>query len=252
MNDHHSDRLTFCEPSHTYFFDGVKVRRSVSAVWKQFFSLFNAEEVVEKYYDHWASNPTSAYFDLISETQGSDEQKKAAIVALWAQRGSDASRLGTELHGQIEGSLLDMEPPFRSVEFGHFMRWRTEVASRWKCLRVEFRVYHAPSDTAGSIDSLWMTDSGEMIMVDWKRCKPGSLTKKAFRGGKGKGPCKSIEDSPLGHYTCQQVLYATILADEYDVFLDRALLVQLHPEERSYNQFEVELDLDLGRRMLAA
>ena len=252
MDDPYYGRLDFDEPSHTYYIDGRVVRRSVSAVWGSFFPEFNAEEVIEKYFGRWASNPSSAYFELIQATPGSDEEKKKAIVTLWAERGAEASRLGTLLHAEIETSLLGTEPPLLSVEFGHYRRWRAEIASTWTLLKTEWRVYHAATDTAGSIDSLWRTPSGETIIADWKRCGAGKLAKKAFRGQTGSGPCECIEDSPFGHYTCQQILYATILADGYNLVVDRALLVQLHPEGATYQQFEVELDLDLGRRMLAA
>lgn len=245
--------LTFDEQTHTYFWLGVPVRRSVSAVWKQFFEEFDAEATVDKYFERWAGNPTSAYFDLIHETHGSDQTKKAAIMELWANRGTEASRLGTRLHSSIEEDLCGRGGESGDTcEFDHYKQWKSDVSSKWTCLGVETRIYHKHSDTAGSIDSLWKDETGKVVMVDWKRCKPGALTKTAFQGKTGSGPCGNMADTPLAHYSCQQTLYATILHDAYDVIVDRALLVQLHPDESTYNQFEVHIDLDLGRAMLSA
>ena len=86
--------------------------------------------------------------------------------------------------------------------------------------------------------------------VDWKRCRKGALEQKAYRGETGHGPCAALPNTPMGHYTAQQNLYAAILARNYDVNVTSIYLVQLHPDLPTYKHVPVPLLPELATAML--
>jgi hypothetical protein len=67
-------------------------------VWGQYFSKFDAAGTISTYFDRWAVQPSSKYFEAISTgRQGglTDQQIKDGIAHRWNQAGADASAAGT-------------------------------------------------------------------------------------------------------------------------------------------------------------
>ena len=61
-------RAVFDENQHKYYLDAdLLFPVSVSGVWSQYFSKFDGPAIVDKYFNSWASNPASKYFDLIHD-----------------------------------------------------------------------------------------------------------------------------------------------------------------------------------------
>ena len=62
------DRISFDETTHTYTLDGTfRFPVSVSGVWARYFSRFDPNETVGKYYDRWATSPSAKYFTIIND-----------------------------------------------------------------------------------------------------------------------------------------------------------------------------------------
>jgi hypothetical protein len=248
-------RLTFCPVEHAYWWDGVRVSVSVTSVWRSFFPSFDAEATIQTFFASWLANPNSKYAALINYVrllEGADEAaQKQCIASLWKAMGTHAAALGTELHAAIETHLLTGQLPTCIMpELRHYLQWRADVASDWKVFKVEWRIYDDEADVAGSIDSLWTDDTGRLVLVDWKRCGKGKLEQKAYRGETGWGPCAALANTPMAHYTVQQNLYASILARNYGMVVDRIYLVQLHPDLPTYRRIPVPLMPELGGAVL--
>ena len=172
-------RLSFDAAEHVYFWDGKRVPISVSGVWQAHFLHFEAEATVERYFETWALNPTSRYHALLSYlglVVGADEaSQKQAVVALWEAQGRDAAAKGTAMHAAIEAELKGQQTLDASVpEHAQFLRWRAEVAVGWTLLRSEWAIYDDAAQVAGTVDSLWCDDQGQLVIVDFKRSKPGT------------------------------------------------------------------------------
>ena len=250
-------RLAFDAEKHTYEWDGVRVPVSVTGVWESYFPSFNSENTIKTYFVAWKANPNSKYSALIRYldlVHGADvAEQKRAIRDLWEANRTHAAALGTALHAAIEEHLLTGQLPADGTsmpEFCQYLQWRTEVAAAWQPLRAEWRVYDDEADVAGTIDSLWLDGDGNLIIVDWKRCKKGALEQSAYRGETGFGPAAVLPNTSLAHYTMQQSLYTCILARNYDLVVDRAVLVQLHPDLPTYKVVPVPLLNDVATTML--
>ena len=124
------------------------------------------------------------------------------------------------------------------------------MASGWQPLCAEWAIYDDRARVAGTIDSLWRDDKNRLVIVDWKRCKKGALERKPYRGEMGWGPCAALPNTPMGHYTAQQNLYAGILARNYDLTVDEIFLVQLHPTLPTYKSVRVPLLPEMAAAML--
>ena len=156
----------------------------------------------------------------------------------------------------------------RSTEFSRFMQWSLSHPD-WTPYRSEWSVFHEDYKIAGQIDSIWLdTVTGQLIMVDWKRC--GELLsgdtcvqmKQVYNEAKGlhkhpksniPGPCSHLYDVPFNHYLAQQNLYALFLRDQYDIVLESMYLVQLHPDVGdTYNEVMLPIDYEFAQRLLDA
>ena len=105
---------------------------------------------------------------------------------------------------------------------------------------------------AGQIDCVFRdTKTGELHMVDWKRCKKTLDPSEGVVFDRfGKPPCQDWIDNKFFHYVAQQNLYAAILEDAYSVQLASMSLVQLHPNQDSFTLLSVPRCLDVARQML--
>ena len=98
--------LHFAEEDHRYTCWGRVVQRSVTALISSCFpDTFDAEAVTDKYLGRWAADETSKYYGVIQRVAadgGTVADAAAQIRGEWMERGTQASRLGTEMHRLIE------------------------------------------------------------------------------------------------------------------------------------------------------
>ena len=225
-------RIVFHEEAHEYVVDGVKYDASVSAVVHAFFPQFNAAEVIDKYYDGWAYNKKSRYFQLITYIKlvvgiADEAGVKAEIAKCWSANGKDKAGYGTAVHRAIELYLNDEPPPDPvSVEFRQFLDWKA-MHPTWEPYRTEWSIFHEGYGIAGQIDSVWKdTATDTLHMVDWKVV--GVMSSTSDYNEKGFQPFQDLPNTNLHHYAVQQNLYKFFLEEKYDVRLESMRLVQLH------------------------
>ena len=252
----HDARLTFDSEAHAYWWDGVAVSTSVTGLWESFFPSFDPDATIAKFFASWMRNPASKYHALCSYlalVERVDEPaQQHAIKLLWEANRNRAAALGTVLHAQIETHLLTGQLPneeMMTVELKQYVSWRADH-STWRPLRTEMRIYDDRARVAGTLDSLWRDGDGQIVLIDWKRCQPGALDKKAYRGETGWGPCATLANNAMGHYTAQQNVYAAILKRNYDIYVNEIYLVQLHPDMPTYKHVEVPMLPGVATAML--
>jgi hypothetical protein len=258
LNNHSRDeRISFIEESHTYYLDGsVQFPMSVSSVWSKFFAVFDAENIIETYFDKWATNPGSKYYGTIAEGRHcaiSDAEIKIGIATAWHNKGTVSSTLGTHMHRQIELFLNAREFDASTTELTQFKQFIEQwlCPRRWLPFRTEWSIYDDELMIAGQIDSVFKDEHGLLHMIDWKRVEKDMDPHEGECFGRyGSGPCTSLIDNRWSHYAAQQNLYATILADCYDIEISSMWLLQLHESRNSYTIIELPFFRDVARDML--
>jgi len=139
-------------------------------------------------------------------------------------------------------------------QFDNFMKWTDSHGL--KPYRAEWPLFHEPSQTAGTIDSIWVNDEGEYIMIDWKRVPPNeygggmSGSDVAFANRKGFQMCSHMPDTKFSHYAVQQNLYAEILEQRYDFRLTQMYLCQIHPLLSEFLLIQVPRMEEMSKKML--
>ena len=181
-NKHPRDtHIRFEAEGHAYFLKidcqhEIRFPMSVSNVWARYFEKFDAETVIQKYYDRWCDDPSSRYYGNIKEMRRygvADHIIQALIKKEWADAGVIASAQGVNMHRQIELALGGLEFDVSSLEMQHFIQLveRVLVPGGYRVYRTEWAVYDEKVMVAGQIDALFIDASGCFHMVDWKRCK---------------------------------------------------------------------------------
>ena len=154
--------------------------------------------------------------------------------------------------------FIEDEECGESQEFREFRSW---LASKphWTPLRVEWSLFNEELKIAGQLDSLWEDlDTGELIIVDWKRTRTplttnASVLEHQSFGRKGLKQCSHLHDTASSHYYLQQTLYAYLLVSKYELTVRRAALIQLqrHVGDGSFNEVLLETDLKLATSLAA-
>ena len=221
-------RITFDEDSHTYHVDGEKISTSVTKFIHSFFSEFNAEEIINKYYSYWQKNNHKQYGGL----------SKEEILGVWDKERD----LGTEFHAAIEDyyNLLLNKVSYKfwipnriKKEWFQFLQFDEQKGDLMP-YRTEMRVWSKELDLAGSIDMLFKKSNGKFAIYDWKR------TKRIERNGydRGKYPLNDIIDTNFWHYSLQLNMYKFLLEKYYDMEIEEMCLVQMHPNLDGYQVYE--------------
>lgn len=243
-NRHERDeRLGFEEDKHIYIYEGNRLQ-SVSMTIADYFSEFDSE--------YWS--------ERVAKKRSCSQQ---LILEEWACKGCLSAEVGTYMHSQIERSLLgeavEHTYPFiytgtvyqqtEEVDISRELDYFYELIEAYpfaesEVYRTEWRVYDELSGIAGTIDCLLRTQSGQYIMVDWKRSdkigkpKPNKYiftpTRRAY-GSKGLGLLSHLSDTSFIRYSLQQSFYAYILERHYGIKVSEMYLAVLSPSyDRPY------------------
>ena len=217
---------------------------SVSGLWQQYFEKFDPVATTLKYYDNWAENPNSSYFNMISQYRRageSDLQIAQRIRDGWSQKGLVAKAEGTRMHRNIELALGGEVYDGSSVEMRMFRKYAAEWLEPrgWRVYRLEWSIYCSNAMVAGQIDALFVCN-GAYHMVDWKRCsKPLEVWAGAAFHRYGLQPFEDCLDNACNHYFVQQNLYAVILERRYEIRLASMSLCHIHPNYETYHVIEI-------------
>lgn len=242
------------EETHTYYIDGKPCRTSCTGLLKKYFPLFDAEAIVERYFDKWKGDKSSKYGFLIDYLQKvekwNDAFCKKAIIYTWRATGEHASEEGTAMHRDFQYIVERLPPPQGETnEVVQFRGWLSNFCTTYglKPWRAEWNIYFTHPNgcvvVAGQVDLVLqsMYDPGEFFCVDYKRTDPqpkkaGDIT--TLLGDEpitrytewGAPPLAKIPATGFGKYSIQQNVYGYIAATQYGVdFRDRMYLLQVHP-----------------------
>jgi hypothetical protein len=236
-------RISFDEKSHTYHVDGKRVPTSVTSVLKTVTNeeTFDADGIISKNLPGWRRKPHSEYGRMICGL--SDEDARVKIKHAW----SDANRLGTQLHLQLEAAMND-EPCNACEEIS--VEWdmvttalKTAMdANGWMPYRSEFSVFyetdspnadvnHGMCVCAGQLDALFKDNRGEFVIVDLKRVKRPLEDVRPFGGRVCQKPLDKQWANEFVKYSLQQSLYCVMLEQQAGIVVDKAnrFLLQAHP-----------------------
>ena len=154
------------------------------------------------------------------------------IKQLWEDNRVDGSNRGTEAHLQME-LWLNSEPcRNEEPEVANGLRFVKEqlLPLGLKAYRTEWEIHADAEGIAGSIDFVGRLPSGNIVIVDWKRC--GKLKDDVTSSFKKfmHEPLRHLDDCSGAKYTLQLSIYAWILEKYYGEIVEGLALCSLHPD----------------------
>lgn len=229
----------FEEKTHTYYYNGSKVRYSVTQFIKRFHEEFNSEEVSKNY---------ALKHGL----------KQEDVLYEWDRKGRISSSAGTAIHSYLENAKRGKDIPFdiKSVD----PDIQVEVLSRIKTLLPQAKKFH--EDTlnrlfpiqleytvgiediiAGNIDMLcWNQKAQEFQIWDYKNLKEFNTTN--YFNKNMLGAFYWLPECHLSKYSIQLNMYKAILQRQLNIPIGKCYLVHFdytNPEA----QFKIHESLDL-------
>jgi hypothetical protein len=231
INRHQRDsRCKFYPESHTYEID-ESIYRSVTTIISGFFSVFDADDAIQKMKNGRNWNPGNKYWGM----------QDFEIKQLWEEKGIQASEQGTYLHEQIEKFYLD-EKHEEPLEFSHFLDFAKDH-NFLNPYRTEWRIFDEKFKIAGTIDFI-AENNGNLEIYDWKRSlkvinkKSGlPITENPWDSGvKG---LNDTDDTSYNHYVLQLSMYRYLLERNYGILISNMFIVVLHPKYEQYFKVHV-------------
>ena len=151
---------------------GSVPERSCTSLIGSFFPGFDPEAITDRYLERWRDDPSSKYHPQIRsvlEKGGSEADAAARIREEWADRGSEASRMGTAMHRYCEFELNGTPvapPPELEAEVKQYHAWRHSpvvLEYELRAIRTELTVAWRVGERvvcAGQIDALFADKHG--------------------------------------------------------------------------------------------
>lgn len=257
--------ITFEAHNHKYTVFGEAVQHSTTALVKDCFHPFDAQECFNKFYEGWKRNPTSKYYRRIQNvlnSGGTDEDAQGRIQANWSLEGETASRLGTKLHAFCEfrenEEKIECDPEIAPeiAQFEAFKASEWAISRGLECVRTELCVAYRVNGVnacAGQIDALYRDNKGRFYIVDFKRVQnkhPLTMEDTGFSGQMGKGPAAGLPDVQFQHYSLQTAAYNIMLKATHGVDCsDRMYLLRMHRDREKYQLVKC-VDLRKGARTM--
>lgn len=222
QNPHPFDsRIVFNDSNHTYALDGSSTNMmSCTSLKSLFFKKFNADEAVANILksEKYLSDPDYKYFN-----KSSDVIKKE-----W----SNANKLGTHLHSDIENYLNGKKVTNESKEYGYFKSFLQDN-NDLSPYRTEWQIFSELLRLSGTIDAVFKDKEGNYILLDWKRSvvSYGDFDNAKF-------PLDHLKDNTFIQYGIQLNLYRQIVEDYYGIQIKSMFIIELHPDNETYKKIE--------------
>jgi ATP-dependent exoDNAse (exonuclease V) beta subunit len=244
-NAHPRDaNIVFQEEGHKYTIltDPDSAYTSVTTWNHSHFLKFDPDAIIKTMMSGKNWNSKNKYWNMTPDE----------IKTLWEENGKSVSSKGTEMHFQIEcfmnndaanqgythEDLLNQYTPIEdaSLEWTYFLDF-VKNNPTLKPYRTEWLIYDDNIKLAGSIDMVYETPDGDLLIYDWKRSK--DITKTNPWNKSAITECIShLPDTNFWHYSLQLNTYKTILEKKYAKRVTGLFLVKLHPDNPK-NTFEV-------------
>lgn len=220
----------------------------VTILIKNYFSNFDKDIVINKYFEKWKEDENSKYYSLIKNNN--EQDAKNLIKNIWEFSSNLSKRLGTFFHKMIENylksveashsknvldltelykdtdisliktfiphekHLLKIDNTYFEKEFNEFKEWyKNMLLNNWEVYNIEQRMSLELDDTiiVGKPDCIFKRDD-EYLIVDWKRNKENYTTLKNTKYcKKAVEPFSFLPDNKYGEIACQLHFYKKML-----------------------------------------
>jgi ATP-dependent exoDNAse (exonuclease V) beta subunit len=226
--------IEFDEPTHTYTIDGSSDYTSVTTWNHTHFNKFDADKIIDKMMSskNWKK---SKYFGKTANE----------IKTEWDNTRDQAAAAGTKMHYDIECFYNEMKVENDSVEYKYFKDFVNDH-KHLKPYRTEWTVWDSKLKIAGSIDMVFENADKTLSIYDWKRSKK-IIRNKHFEEYSTTDCISHIPDTNFWHYALQLNTYKALIERNYNKKVTKLCLVCLHPNQTSYELFEVpELEEEMS------
>jgi len=238
---HIDSRISFDEPSHTYFLDADDESKkktmslSVTPLVHAPFESFDPDAAI------LAIKRSRAWKNNQHEFQNKTDEE---IKAVWSGSGL----LGTVFHSRAEMYHLKGEIPdfskleeYEKKEFLQFLKFNHEfiLPRGYRPYRTEWRLLSEELDVCGSSDMMYLNPAGNIVIFDWKRTK--DLPRTSYNNKRGAWPLEHLPDSKYWVYSLQLNMYRRMLEQTYGVKVEGMFLVACHEKRDEYLVEEVSV-----------
>jgi len=223
MHENYEDNHVYLINGHSHLDLGYK---SVTTFIADFFSKFDADAIINKYWGKWQNDKSSKYYQM----------SKDDICTTWKKSGEEACNSGTIMHEMFEYYVNEWAIRDPTVEIHNFKEWYVSEVS--EPIRTEYTVYGDYEKIVGNIDFVYKNKKGETCIVDYKR------TDVPDNNSYGK-KCKGINlpDNKRSKHRMQLNIYKYLLEKYYDMKISH--IYNLYIKDSNCDFIEHELmDVD--------
>jgi len=219
LNKHARDfNVEFYTEGHKYVVNGFTDYISVTTIIKKIYPGLNTDMILKKMRTGPEYKPGHKYWGM------SDNE----IKQLWKDIGQQTSIQGSILHENIEKYLNDVAINI-NPELNEWKFFLNFISSYNKTpYRTEWMIYDDEYKLCGTVDMVFKNDDDTYNIIDWKRTKKISIPR-------SKVPCNTT----YWHYAIQLNYYKYILEKNYNIKIDKLIIVQLHPEQDEFKTYEM-------------
>lgn len=242
LNEHPRDkRIIFLEDPHEYYIDNEKYEGSVTGFIESFFSKFDADEIINKYYEKWQKYNHSEYMN----------KTKEEIKEIWAETNKKALIKGNNVHNFIDNFFCNMVNNKKDIELKtnelllkehslseirYFIDFYKSLSDTITPYRSEWFVFDEEVKLAGSIDCVVKKSDRTYMIIDWKTNKE---IKKNNPYQHGTYPLNFLDDCNFNHYQLQLNTYKYILEKNYGIKITGMVLVHFAESNGTYQIYKV-------------
>lgn len=157
------------------------------------------------------------------------------VIEEWNQLGQKASREGTEMHKMLEDFFKDSRNPEKTCDYLHEFHLAKKFIKDRKLTYVdgEVSIFDEDLGLAGTPDAIFIDQEMKFYLVDWKRSLKVGLN--------------------LDKHKLQTLTYANILANKYNIKIEKCIVVGLHVSMKTYEAYEFDtllnFDFMIGNRL---
>ena len=244
LNSHPRDKeVRFVEKTHTYYVKGsCKGIVSTTGFVHSFFPHFDPMKAITamKASSKWPQN----------KHYGKTDEE---IMNEWESSGKEASGAGTKMHLAIEqhlnGAIARIDEGVKTTkEWEYYMNFWNDIKDTLEPYRTEWEVWDEELLLTGSIDMIFKRKSdGAYMIYDWKRSKEIKMDN---QWDTGLGPMEHLPNSNYWHYTLQLNVYKWFLEKHYGLKIVELAIIILHPNNKNYQRFNLNILTDEVRDML--
>jgi hypothetical protein len=186
-------------------------------------------------------------FDLnryITKKAEDEERDTTEVMDEFLAVRDEAANYGTTMHEAIERFLKSGLENSQSPEFRLFKKFYEDVVLNFgfEFVDAEKRVLLEKYNVAGTIDALFRKpDTGELILIDWKRSKNVVVDGHPKKYGYGFALSKlnHLDNSSYYKYALQQNMYKYMLEQNESMTISSMNLIVLHPQYETYYRVEL-------------